>query len=69
MLAGKSANSGRQALAVTLLGLTLGDLAGDSRGTMVCKEAFLGLHNGAIVGLVTSGVMYWYAYNTENLLQ
>jgi len=66
VLAGQSGNTGCQALAVTLRGLTLGDLAEDSPGAMVWKEAFLGLLNGAIVGLVAGGVMYWYASNAGN---
>ncbi len=61
VLAGQSGNTGCQALAVTL-----GDLAEDSPGAMVWKEAFLGLLNGAIVGLVAGGVMYWYASNAGN---
>lgn len=66
VLAGQSGNTGCQALAVTLRGLTLGDLAEDAPGKMVWKEAFLGLLNGAIVGLVAGAVMYWYAYNAGN---
>ena len=66
VLAGQSGNTGCQALAVTLRGLTLGDLAESTPSATVVKEAFLGLLNGAIVGLVAGAVMYWYAYNTGN---
>lgn len=51
VLAGQSGNTGCQALAVTLRGLTLGELrAGDAR-RLVAKEGLLGLLNGALVGL------------------
>jgi magnesium transporter len=61
VLAGQSGNTGSQALAVALRGMTLGDVKpGDERG-MVLKEAALGLLNGALVG-VTGGIgMYAYA--------
>ena len=55
VLAGQSGNTGCQALAVTLRGLTLGELRpGDAR-RLVAKEALLGLLNGALVG-VTAGL-------------
>ena len=55
VLAGQSGNTGCQALAVTLRGLTLGELRpGDAR-RLVLKEALLGLLNGALVG-VTAGI-------------
>ena len=55
VLAGQSGNTGCQALAVTLRGLTLGELRrGDAR-RLVAKEGLLGLLNGALVG-ITAGV-------------
>jgi magnesium transporter len=55
VLAGQSGNTGCQALAVTLRGLTLGELrTGDAR-RLVAKEGLLGLLNGALVG-VTAGL-------------
>ena len=55
VLAGQSGNTGCQALAVTLRGMTLGELRpGDAR-RLVMKEALLGLLNGALVG-VTAGL-------------
>ncbi|MGH7443574.1 MAG: magnesium transporter [Longimicrobiales bacterium] len=59
VLAGQSGNTGAQALAVTLRGLTLGEIGpGTDR---VRKEALLGLGNGAIVGVTAGLVMYVYA--------
>jgi magnesium transporter len=55
VLAGQSGNTGCQALAVTLRGLTLGELRhGDAR-RLVAKEGLLGLANGLLVGL-TAGL-------------
>jgi len=55
VLAGQAGNTGCQALAVTLRGLTLGELRpGDAR-RLVAKEGLLGLLNGAFVG-VTAGL-------------
>ena len=61
VLAGQSGNTGCQALAVTLRGLTLGDFAGSSPRRLVAKEALLGLLNGALVGLVAGGGMVFVA--------
>jgi magnesium transporter len=61
VLAGQSGNSGCQALAVTLRGLTLGDLRSVPTRRLVIKEAGVGLLNGAIVGLVAGAGMWLYA--------
>lgn len=58
VLAGQSGNTGCQALAVTLRGLTLGDLRPGSERALVLKEAWLGLLNGVLVGFVAGGAMY-----------
>ena len=55
VLAGQSGNTGCQALAVTLRGLTLGELKPGRERTLVMKEGLLGLLNGALVG-VTAGL-------------
>jgi magnesium transporter len=58
ILAGQSGNTGCQALAVTLRGLTLGELRPGKERTLLIKEASLGLLNGAIVGLVAATGMF-----------
>ena len=63
VLAGQSGNSGCQALAVTLRGLTLGDFRAVSAGRLVLKEAGLGLLNGAVVGVLAGGGMWFYAHS------
>ena len=55
VLAGQSGNTGCQALAVTLRGMTLGELKAGSERALVAKEALLGTLNGALVG-VSAGV-------------
>jgi magnesium transporter len=58
VLAGQSGNTGSQALAITLRGITQGDLVSGKERALVRKEALLGLLNGALVGLVAASVMY-----------
>jgi magnesium transporter len=55
VLAGQSGNTGCQALAVTLRGLTLGELRPGRERPLVLKEMLLGFLNGALVG-VTAGI-------------
>jgi magnesium transporter len=55
VLAGQSGNTGCQALAVTLRGITLGELKSGSERELVMKEGLLGLLNGSLVG-ITAGL-------------
>ncbi|HMC57237.1 MAG TPA: magnesium transporter [Gemmatimonadaceae bacterium] len=66
VLAGQSGNTGCQALAVTLRGMTLGELKPGTARPLVAKEALLGLLNGALVGLVAAAGMYWTATRQNN---
>lgn len=59
VLAGQAGNTGAQALAVTLRGLTLGEAG--TGADQVRKEAALGLVNGVIIGLTAALSMYVYA--------
>lgn len=61
VIAGQSGNTGCQALAITLRGLTLGDLQKSSVRRLLGKELALGAINGALTGLVAGGVMWWGA--------
>jgi magnesium transporter len=58
VLAGQSGNTGCQALAVTLRGMTLGEVKPGKEPSLLKKEAILGLFNGALVGL-TAGLGMW----------
>jgi magnesium transporter len=58
VLAGQSGNTGCQALAVTLRGMTLGELKPGAERLLVMKEAGLGLLNGVGVGVMAALGMY-----------
>ena len=58
VLAGQSGNTGCQALAVTLRGLTLGELKPGKEKILVLKEAFLGSLNGTFVGISSALGMF-----------
>src|SRR6267378_1426711 len=66
VLAGQSGNTGCQALAVTLRGLTLGELKPGAERALVSKEAWLGCLNGAGVGLFAGLGMYITATGQES---
>lgn len=61
VMAGQSGNTGCQALAVALRGLTLGEIKEGDTKRLVNKEAMLGLANGAMVGLTAGLGMFCYA--------
>jgi magnesium transporter len=58
VLAGQSGNTGCQALAVTLRGITLGEIKHGAARKLIAKEGLLGAMNGAPVGIVTGIAMY-----------
>ena len=66
VLAGQSGNTGCQALAVTLRGMTLGELKPGGTPAAVAKEAILGFCNGALVGLSAGAGMFVYAWMQGN---
>ena len=66
VLAGQSGNTGCQALAVTLRGLTLGELRAGKERPLVMKEALLGLLNGALVGVTAGLGMFVVAFLQSN---
>jgi magnesium transporter len=66
VLAGQSGNTGCQALAVTLRGMTLGELEPGTERAMVSKEAILGLFNGAMVGITAGAGMFAVAAMQSN---
>jgi magnesium transporter len=58
VLAGQSGNTGCQALAVALRGMTLGELKPGRERALVLKEGLLGFLNGAFVGVTAGLGMY-----------
>ena len=61
VMAGQSGNTGCQALAVTLRGMTLGELTPDVVRSVVAKEGMLGFFNGLFVGATAGLGMTAYA--------
>lgn len=61
VLAGQSGNTGCQALAITLRGLTLGQLNDYPIGRLLRKEMALGALNGLFVGVIAGLAMWLYA--------
>jgi magnesium transporter len=66
VLAGQSGNTGCQALAVTLRGMTLGELKSGTEKALVVKEALLGLLNGTFVGFSAGVGMFIVATMQKN---
>jgi len=58
VLAGQSGNTGCQALAVTLRGMTLGELKPGTERPLVMKETWVGCLNGVGVGIAAAVGMY-----------
>lgn len=65
LLAGQSGNTGCQALAISLRGLTLGDFDSLPLARLLTKEALLGALNGLLTGLVAGAAMWWTAGGLE----
>jgi magnesium transporter len=61
VMAGQTGNTGCQALAVTLRGMTLGELKPQAVGSLITKEGLLGLSNGVLVGVTAGLGMFFYA--------
>lgn len=59
-------NTGCQALAVTLRGMTFGDLKPGHGWLLVLKEAWLGLLNGSLTGVLGGLAMYLLAWHQGN---
>jgi magnesium transporter len=66
VLAGQSGNTGCQALAVALRGMTLGELKPGREKVLVLKEGLLGFLNGGFVGLTAGAGMYFFARSQDN---
>ena len=66
VLAGQSGNTGCQALAVALRGMTLGELKPGREKVLVLKEGLLGLLNGGLVGVTAGAGMFFFARSQQN---
>jgi magnesium transporter len=61
VMAGQTGNTGCQALAVALRGMTLGDVKPGMERGLIRKEGVLGFLNGGLVGLTAGAGMFVYA--------
>src|SRR5262252_4948890 len=68
VLAGQSGNTGCQTLAITLRGMTLGEMENFSARQLFFKEGRLGLFNGLFTGIPAGLAMWWYASPAENAM-
>jgi magnesium transporter len=66
VLSGQCSNTGCQALAVTLRGMTLNELRTGIGGNLILKEAWLGFLNGLLVGFVAAIAMFVIAHLQQN---
>jgi len=66
VLSGQCSNTGCQALAVTLRGLTLNEIRDRRSVDLMAKEALLGLCNGVLVGVVAAFAMFAIARFQHN---
>jgi magnesium transporter len=66
VLAGQAGNTGCQALAVTVRGITLGDIKPGGGRPLTAKEALLGFANGAVTGVLCGVAMYLYALSQSS---
>jgi magnesium transporter len=66
VLSGQCSNTGCQALAVTLRGMTLNEIRAGRAGKLMLKEAWLGLLNGLLVGIIAAIGMYVIARVQHN---
>ena len=66
VLAGQAQNTGSQALAVALRGMTLGELRKGQESLLMAKEALLGLLNGVLVGATAGIGMFVFARLQNN---
>jgi len=63
VLAGQSGNTGCQTLAITLRGMTLGELDNFPVRKLFFKEMRLGVFNGLFTGIPAGLAMWWYAHH------
>ena len=60
LISGTSGNSGTQALAVAIRGITTGEIGGQSKFKLLIRELCTGLIMGIISGAVVVGIVYFW---------
>ena len=60
LISGTSGNSGTQALAVAIRGITTGEIGGQSKLKLLMREITTGLIMGLVSGLIVIGIIYFW---------
>jgi len=61
VVAGQGGNAGAQSLAIVMRGLVMREIPADRVWKLILKESWLGILNGAIIGVVTAAVAWiWH---------
>lgn len=61
VVAGQGGNAGAQSLAIVMRGLVMREIPADKVWKLIFKESWLGILNGALIGIVTAGVAWvWH---------
>jgi len=63
VVAGQGGNAGAQSLAIVFRGLVLREIRRDRAFRLIGKETLLGALNGAVIGLVTALIAWWWHHN------
>ena len=58
MVAGQGGNAGAQSLAIVMRGLVMREIPRQKIWSLIFKESWLGLINGAMIGVVTAAVAW-----------
>lgn len=66
VLSSQSANTGCQALAITLRGFALGDILRQPVLKLISKEVLLGALNGLLTGVIAGAAMWWTVAHNGN---
>lgn len=67
VMSGQCSNLGAQALAVAIRGMTLGELRAISAWRVLAKEAWLGLLNGMVSGVLAGIALYFVAQSQQTV--
>ncbi|SFD39111.1 magnesium transporter [Lentibacillus persicus] len=60
LIAGMAGNTGTQALAVAVRGITTGDYGKQGKMKLIAREAGTGLINGIVCGVLITGIVYFW---------
>lgn len=62
LVTAQARNSSAQTMAIVLRGLNSGEWEDSQLRRILTKECLLGIFNGAVVGILSAGLVYWHAH-------